>query len=49
MCIACVRDEIQVVTLAGAQSHSRLSTCAKSSSLCQREVERTRTLWRRLR
>ena len=43
--IACVRDGIQN----GAESDSVLSTRAKSSSLCQRDVERTRTPWRRLR
>ena len=32
MWVACVRDEIQVVTFIGAESHSRLSTRAKSSS-----------------
>ena len=30
-------DEIQVVTLTGAESHSVLPTRAQSSSLCQRE------------
>ena len=49
MRIACVRDEIQVVTLTGVESHSMLSTRARSSSLCWKEVGRTRTPWRRLR
>ena len=40
-----VPDSVGVnhVTFTGAESHSRLSTRAKSSSLCQREVERART------
>ena len=40
MWVACIRDEAQVATVTGAEHHSMLSTRPKSSSLCQRGVEK---------